>query len=128
MLVSSHNIESQILSRRAQQSHNIIERLFFALQATKMESFERRAFRNAKAVTAVTVQDKELVQSWGVREVTLVENGVDPEYYDTSTSVDELQLLFLASLDWYPNLDALDDLLEDIMPVVHSRQPGARLR
>jgi glycosyltransferase involved in cell wall biosynthesis len=57
-----------------------------------------------------------------------VENGVDLEYYNVGTATDESQLLFLASLDWYPNLDALNYLLDYIMPVLYSRRPGVRLR
>jgi glycosyltransferase involved in cell wall biosynthesis len=40
----------------------------------------------------------------------------------------EEELLFLASLDWYPNQDALGYFVKNILPAVRERRPGAKLR
>lgn len=129
LLITTHNVESQIWYRRAQNARGLFPGLFFTLQALKMEFFERRELRRASLVTATTPRDAERMSRWGVRKVRLVENGVDSEYfqpnYGTNCVVD---LLFLGSLDWQPNLDALDYLLERIMPIVHSYRPATRLR
>src|SRR5260370_18150093 len=39
VLITSHNVESQIWFRRAKQSRGIIQRLFFNFHAIKMERF-----------------------------------------------------------------------------------------
>lgn len=129
LLITAHNIESQIWSRRSQHSRSLIHRLFFGWQAFKMKRFERRVLSVAKVVTAVTPDDTRVMQSWGVRPVRLVENGVDLEHFRPAVENGSLpELLFLASLDWFPNLDALDYLLKQIMPVVLSRRPETKLR
>ena len=128
-LITAHNIESQILIRRSEQSRSIFHRFFFRIQAAKMKRFERRALRSANVVTAVTSEDERLMRSWGIQSVNLVENGVDLRYFTKSAEVPGApELLFLGSLDWYPNLDAINYLLEAIMPVVRSQRPGTRLR
>ncbi len=128
-LVMAHNIESQILYRRARCSRTILERVFFGLQARKMESFERAALRRADWVTLVTELDADQVRAWGVQKTSLVENGVDvDQFVPTERKCDSDEILFLAALDWYPNLDALDYLLEDILPLVRQASPSARLR
>jgi polysaccharide biosynthesis protein PslH len=128
-VITAHNVESQIWFRRAEQNRNFLHRLFFGLQAHKMERFERQALSDVRKVTAVTPEDARLMQTWGIQTVSLVENGVDLEYFrPTPETSGAPELLFLASLDWYPNLDALDFLLNQIMPIVHSRRPGTRLR
>jgi len=128
-LVMAHNIESQILFRRAQQSRTIVERVFFGLQARRMEAFERESLRRADWVTVVTELDAEQVRAWGVQRASLVENGVDvDQFIPTEGKCDSDEVLFLAALDWYPNLDALDYLLKDIFPLVRQARPSARLR
>ena len=128
-LVMAHNIESQILFRRAQCSRTMIERIFFNLQARRMESFEREVLRRAEWVTLVTELDAEQVRAWGVQKTSLVENGVDvDQFVPADQRCDSDEILFLAALDWYPNLDALDYLLEDILPLVRQASPSARLR
>lgn len=126
VLIATHNVESQIWIRRALQSRSALERQFFGLQATRMERFERQALRRAQAVTAVTQQDRHQMQSWGIQNPRLVENGVDLDYYSFSATGDDSQILFLASLDWYPNRDALDYFLEEIMPLVRSARPEVK--
>jgi glycosyltransferase involved in cell wall biosynthesis len=128
-LVMAHNIESQILFRRAQQSGTIVERAFFGLQARRMERFEREVLRRADWVTLVTELDAEQVRAWGVQRTSLVENGVDEnQFVPTEGKCDGDEILFLAALDWYPNLDALDYLLKEIFPLVRQASPSARLR
>jgi len=128
-LVMAHNIESQILYRRARCSRTILERVFFGLQARKMEAFEREVLRRADRVTLVTELDAEQVRAWGVQRTSLVENGVDvDQFVPLEGKCDSDEILFLAALDWYPNLDALDYLLEDIFPLVRQASPSARLR
>jgi glycosyltransferase involved in cell wall biosynthesis len=128
-VIASHNVESQIWFRRAEQNRGLIPRLFFRLQALKMKRFERRALIDAQMVTAVTPDDAQVMRSWGVRNLSLVENGVDLEYFQPSPETPGgPELLFLASLDWFPNLDSLDYLLEQIMPLVLAERPQTRLR
>jgi glycosyltransferase involved in cell wall biosynthesis len=127
--IMAHNIESQILFRRAQQGRTIVERVFFGLQARKMEAFESDVLRRADWVTVVTKLDAEQVRAWGVQRTSLVDNGVDvDQFVPLEGKCDSDEILFLAALDWYPNLDALDFLLEDIFPLVRQASPSARLR
>jgi glycosyltransferase involved in cell wall biosynthesis len=128
-IVMAHNIESQIWSRRARQSRTLAERAFFFLQARKMESFERHALSRAGRVAAVTPLDAEQLAAWGVRHISLVENGVDLDQFVPGEEAPQPgHILFCGSLDWYPNLDALDYLLEKIMPPLIQRLPGVKLR
>jgi polysaccharide biosynthesis protein PslH len=128
-LITAHNVESQIWFRRSQQSRCIFHRLFFGLQAAKMKRFECRALRSANRVAAVTPEDEQVMRLWGVRSVSLVENGVDLDYFSKSVEIRSApELLFLGSLDWYPNIDAFNYLVKTIMPIVHSQRPRTRLR
>ncbi len=128
-VVGTHNIESQIWFRRAEQSKAWIRKVFFEMQAIKMRRFERRALLSADGATSVTAQDDRQMRSWGVSAVTLVSNGVDLEAYErVGQATQPTELLFLASLDWFPNLDALEFFLRQILPLVRSLEPEAILR
>jgi glycosyltransferase involved in cell wall biosynthesis len=127
-IVMAHNIESQIWSRRARQSRTLAGRIFFSLQARKMESFERQELPRAGHVAAVTALDSERLRAWGVRHVSLVENGVDLDRFVPGQEAPHPDhILFCGSLDWYPNRDALDYLLGEIMPPLIQRRPGVKL-
>ena len=129
-LIVAHNIESQIWSRRAQQSRTFAAATYFGLQARKMGAFERSAVRGAHTVAAVTDLDAQQARAWGARNTALVENGVDLEEFAPASEPvrDAAELLFLGSLDWYPNQDAVEYLLDRIMPPLAAQFPEARLR
>lgn len=129
VLVATHNVESLIWARRAEHTSNPIGKLFFRAQEWKMRRFERRVLRRASAVTAVTIHDAETIRGWGVDAVALIPNGVDIEVYIPDPEVErENEVLALASLDWYPNLDALAYFTKEIFPLLRARNPEARLQ
>src|SRR3954470_7644169 len=43
VIITTHNIESQIWFRRASAAGNVLSRWFFSLQAKRMETFEKKA-------------------------------------------------------------------------------------
>ena len=127
-VISTHNIEAQIWFRRARRSSTLLEKAFFSLQAVKMRAFEKRRLSRADEVTAVTIEDLQWLKKAGISKTSLVENGVDTEYFQpTSDSEVQREILFLASLDWYPNQDALRFFLEEIMPRVRTKLPNVQL-
>jgi glycosyltransferase involved in cell wall biosynthesis len=129
VLMATHNVESQILARRAGHTKNPIARLFFRMQEWKMKRFERRALLQASAVTAVTALDVEELQGWGIEGITLIPNGVDLDAYSAAPDAErENEILALASLDWYPNVDALEYFIEDVFPLLRARRPEVKLR
>jgi polysaccharide biosynthesis protein PslH len=128
-VLGTHNIESQIWFRRAEQSPSWIRRVFFKSQAIKMRRFERLASLQAEAATAVTSQDAVQMRSWGASEVSVVSNGADLQAYQSlAPATEPTELLFLASLDWFPNLDALAFFVRQILPLIFSFEPKAILR
>jgi glycosyltransferase involved in cell wall biosynthesis len=94
-----------------------------------MHRFEKRALLRASAVTVVTNLELTTLRDWGVANVNLVPNGVDLETYRPTPEAErEDELLFLASLDWYANVDALGYFVTNILPSVRARCPGVTLR
>jgi glycosyltransferase involved in cell wall biosynthesis len=129
MLIMAHNIEATVWRRRAQHASNFPERMFMASQAWKMARFERRSFTRAGHVAVVTEEEAQTARTWGARAVYLVSNGVDTEYLQPTDEEPETDsLLFLGSLDWQPNRDALQYLLRDILPKIQAANPRAKLR
>lgn len=129
LMVSAHNVESQIWGRRAGHSANPVEKLFFRTQEWKMRGFERRALLRAAGSTAVTEDDAQTMREWQVPNVTLVPNGVDLNFYSQRTEPEgPNEILALASLDWFPNVDSLRYFHAEIFPLIRKHQPAAMLR
>jgi glycosyltransferase involved in cell wall biosynthesis len=129
MLIMAHNIEATVWRRRTQHASNFPERLFMGLQAWKMARFEKKCFAHAGQVAVVSEEEARTARQWGAHAVYLVSNGVDTEYlHPTGETPEPDSLLFLGSLDWQPNRDALQYLLREILPRIQTANPRATLR
>ncbi len=129
VLVMAHNIEATVWRRRAEHASSAWERVYMGMQAAKMARFERRCFARATLVATVTAEEQRTAGSWGARATALVSNGVDTDFLTPMPEATEPNsLLFLGSLDWQPNRDALLYFLREILPQIQSENPAATLR
>ena len=123
--VATHNVESQILERRAETYSRAFARWFFRNQARKMATFEQRVLARAQHVSTVTELDRQTIIRWVRSDVSLVENGVDLAWF-TPSAQSTRDLLFIGSLDWQPNVDAIEFFLKAIFPTILSERPQIR--
>jgi glycosyltransferase involved in cell wall biosynthesis len=128
-IIMAHNVESHIWRRYYEAEAEPARRWYIGRQWRKFERFERRAFGEADGVVAVSEEDAEAIRvRFGGRRVVVVDNGVDTDQFRPGPGPrDPGLILFLGSLDWRPNLDAVDRLLACVFPAVLEREPSARL-
>ncbi len=128
-LVVAHNIESQIWQRYSETERNPVRRWYIDRQCRKFQRFERAAFSEACHAVFVSDEDSRRARDqFGACRTSVVANGVDVDYFRPSSAERKPKsILFLGSLDWRPNQDAVQLLLHDVFPAVLAAQPDARL-
>ena len=128
-LVMAHNVESLIWQRYHETTSEPLKRWYIGRQWGKFTAFERGAFAQATRTVAVSSVDAALIRThFGATCVDVVDNGVDTTHFRPSyKSRNPRQILFVGSLDWRPNLDAVVLLLDRIMPAVRAAEPETRL-
>ncbi len=129
-LVMAHNLESLIWQRYTENESHPLKRWYLRRQWKKFEAFERWAYGSASVTVAVSAEDACLMRErFGAPRVEVVDNGVDIAAYTPDPQVprDPYRILFLGSLDWRPNLDAVKLLLDEIFPRVSAEEPRASL-
>ena len=125
-----HNVESVLWRRQAAHEPNPFKRVAFALEALKMDRYERSTVRRFPHVIAVSERDRAgMTGMTDTSRLSVVPTGVDVVQYRTAAgvAVDPL-VLFLGSMDWEANVDAVDYFCRDIWPAVKSAVPAARFR
>lgn len=125
-----HNIESHILLRRAGSEPNVPKRLYFWYEGQRVRQYEARVMaRFAAHVTCSELDSDRLRSIVGCANVTAIPNGVDLEYFRPSGTVQSHppSIIFVGSLNWYPNVDAVLFLLKEIWPIVKAAVPALHL-
>ena len=128
-LLMAHNVESLIWQRYYEQEPLGPKRWYIRGQWKKFERFERWAFAESDLVVTVSPEDATLARErFGAVRLDVVDNGIDRSYFEpVRPARDPMLILFLGSLEWRPNLDALGLLLDRIFPEVLAAEPKARL-
>jgi polysaccharide biosynthesis protein PslH len=124
-----HNVESVIWSRHATETRQFLKRRYFRLQARRMERFERDVCRAAGHVVAVSETDRAAMHKlFGATRISTVSTGVDIEYFAPPPAAEpKADLIFVGSMDWLPNIDAIQYFAAEILPRIHRQRPECRV-
>lgn len=125
-----HNVESMIWRRYVDNATNPLRRVYFQLQARRLEQYEERVCRQVARVIAVSQTDAETMQKmFGIKNVFPVPTGVDTEYFAPPDPPPSLttDLAFVGSMDWLPNVDGIDYFAREVLPIIRKRRPWCSL-
>jgi len=104
-------------------------RLYYKVQATRAAKLEQATAEHASAYVVVNREDaSELERRLGC-SVRAIPNGVElpPNDGRDASRVQDHTIAFVGSLDYQPNIEAVERLVTRVFPLVQRRQPAARL-
>jgi glycosyltransferase involved in cell wall biosynthesis len=118
-----------MLFRRAENSRNPLARFYFWQEAHRLRRFETRISTQFAAHIVCSDLDRErLREVMTTARVHTIPNGVDDAYFmPLGTAERQNSLVFVGSMNWYPNVDAVLFLLQEIWPRVIRAFPSACL-
>jgi glycosyltransferase involved in cell wall biosynthesis len=124
----THNVEAEIFARHAKVATGVLKRKLWKRQHEKMVDFERNALRRFDSIVAVSERDKAIMaQLYAVENVHTIPTGVDADFLRFMNPADDQRVIFCGSMDWLPNIDAIDYFLSDVWPLIRQRTPRATL-
>jgi len=127
LVIDNHNLEHVILQRFLQQDRNPARRLYAWLEGRKLKAWEQQAWRRAELVTACSEHDRCLMQQLcPALSVAVVPNVIDLDAYTPAPYDNGQTVLYAGGMDWYPNRDAVEYFISDILPELRHSSPGIR--
>jgi len=129
LVIVAHNIEARIWKRYYETESSGLKRWYIGRQATKVERFEREAFKTVDGATGVSSDEAAAIKSFNPGlPVQVVENGVDLEYFkpDAAAPRDD-HLVFTGAMDWRPNQDAVVYFVNRVFPLLRAEFPALQV-
>jgi glycosyltransferase involved in cell wall biosynthesis len=123
-----HNVETALWQRMASTESNLAKRLAYKIEARKMARYERAALRKFHHVIAVSDHDREQMRTMNPScPISVVPTGVDTQKYAVAppAQADPPRIIFLGSMDWEPNIDAVTYFCQEIFPRLRAEFPTA---
>ncbi|MGB8399528.1 MAG: glycosyltransferase family 4 protein [Bradyrhizobium sp.] len=131
LVVDSHNIDYD-LARQYARAGSLARRLYAGANWRKLRREELGTYRDADGVYLCSVADQQRLLDHvpGVRTL-VIPNAADVEYYHpraTDPPPDGRTVVFFGLLSYFPNVDAVTHLVQEIWPRIAELHPNARLK
>ena len=126
-----HNVESELMWRYAETTSSMPKRLMARRTAALIERSENKLLDHCDAHTVVSDREREkLLKRRADARVSVVPNGVDVNFYRSGTSrcASARNLLFVGSMDYHANIDAMDWFVKHVWPSVRQQHPDLRVQ
>jgi glycosyltransferase involved in cell wall biosynthesis len=127
--LTHHNIESHMMFRRAENATNALTRAYFLHEARALRAYEQRTAGDFAAHITCSTLDSERLREIAPRATAVeIPNGVDCDFFRSESLAERPQsLIFVGTMNWYPNIDAMLFFLRDIWPDLKRRVPAVTL-
>lgn len=127
MVLRAHNVENIIWKRVAESTPHGLKRWYLKHLSLTLRAYELEHINDYDGVVCITRNDAEYFKQNGCRRpVTAIPFGVEPEEY-AGVDAEPGSLFHIGAMDWMPNRESIEWLLDEVWPVVHREVPQARL-
>ncbi|MCB9876757.1 MAG: glycosyltransferase [Planctomycetes bacterium] len=131
-VVFLHNLENGMFAREDHARRGLAERVTRRMEARGLRNLERQAVLDARLTITVSEHDRDLALALApCARVEVVPNSVDLDALPLLPLADPAaapRLLFVGSLDYPPNLEAVTELCERHVPALRAAFPASTVR
>ena len=127
-VLTHHNIESQLMQRRAEVERRTPARWVLKREAWKLAEYEKEVSPRYDVNIFMSEPDRDLLMRRvpGIR-AAVVPNGVDITYFAPNGNAGEEQaLIYTGGMNMFANLDAVMSFVTETWPAIASAAPDAR--
>lgn len=127
-MLFQHNVESSLWQRLATTESHPVKKLVFQIESAKMTRYERASLSKFHHAIAVSEHDRQQLLAMDPScEITVVPTGVDSAKFSPAppSQTPPERIVFTGSMDWEPNVDAVEYFCQQIWPRIHSQYPQA---
>jgi len=113
--------------RRSKNSTNYLKKTFEKIEFQRVKKWEIDFVSQFKKVLVCSLEDQFYLESLGLNQVEILENGVDTNMFKPSqTPYIPNRILFTGNMDYAPNIDAVVYFTSEIWPFIRREVPEAK--
>ena len=112
---------------RRKKTDKFFMKPFLAMEYRRLVKYEHDVFSIFNNKTIISEQDKNLIPHPDRNKIAVIPNGVDTEYFKAIPFEKEFELLFNGNMNYPPNIESVEYLVNKIMPLVWDKLPATRL-
>lgn len=124
--IDYQDIFSYGMKRRADIA-SCITRPIYNMEYHRLKRYEAAIFENFDIKSIISEPDRDLFPHERRDEILIIPNGVDHDYFKPQEREKQYDLVFTGNMSYPPNVNAVDYLANDILPIVWKTLPEVKL-
>ena len=125
LVYDAANVESALFRGLAADASGTLERLTFGVDARRVAADEAELLASSQAVMAVSDEEKEIFAGLGgLGRIEVVPSSVEDPGAVWLPGPQQDEVLFVGTLDYPPNVQAVVELVEKVLPAVRRIRPA----
>lgn len=128
IVLRMHNPEFRIWERLAAQEKNPLKKWYLARLAAQLKNFEQKHINDYDLALSISKEDEAVYRALGCRiPMYLHPFGVDVSATPFLPAPEPVSVYHIGAMDWLPNQESVDWLLEKVWPLVQQQLPSLKL-
>jgi polysaccharide biosynthesis protein PslH len=131
LVLNKHDVTHVILRRFLRYEGNPLKRAYGWAEYAKLRRWEAHACASVRGLLACSAEDRRVLQALvPAARVGIAPNVIDVDTYEAGPETEPASdtVLYVGSMDWYPNLDAVEFFVGQILPALRQRVPNVCFR
>ena len=124
--IDYQDIFSYGMKRRADIA-SCFTRPVFNMEYRRLKRYEAATFEDFDICTIISEPDRALFPHDKREEILIIPNGVDHDYFKPKECEKKYDLVFTGNMSYPPNVNAVDYMANEIMPIVWETRPETTL-
>ena len=124
--IDYQDIFSYGMKRRADIA-SFVTRPIYNMEYRRLARYEATIFNDFDVRTIISEPDRKLFPHDKRDEILIIPNGVDHEFFKPQEREKKYDLVFTGNMSYPPNVNAVEYLADEIMPIVWKTLPEAKL-
>ena len=104
-----------------------VTRPVFSMEYRRLKRYEAAIFDDFDVKTIISEPDRELIPHPKKNEILIIPNGVDHEFFAPQEREKKYDIVFTGNMSYAPNVNAVDYLANEILPIVWKQIPNAKM-
>ncbi|MEY3834881.1 MAG: hypothetical protein RI989_309 [Bacteroidota bacterium] len=122
VILRSHNIEHQIWNKLAVGEKNYFKRIYLSYLSKKLYKAEIEAWRSVDGIACISYDDLQFTRALSQKPSYLLPVAI-PIQEPVRMHGNELKVYHIGSMDWMPNIEAINGFIETTLPSVLNAFP-----
>lgn len=127
IILRAHNVEHLIWQRMADHTQNFLRSYYLQIMVGQLRRYEQKIFAKPNGVAAISSVDAAVIKELSP-EAKVETINLSTEYTPLPNDAVQPNTVFhLGSMDWMPNVEGINWLIDEVWPLVIEQNPEAKL-